>query len=248
VVLRDFEKSTSILSFVQCAPASGRSSRSAGAARRPPSGEQLQNPAGDNHTFAGREDVDVVRLHRRLILDLRNRHRGRSGQDLRQHAGARGGQVLHYDEGYPRCRPAASGASGSAARAHPRRPRWRRPGREDRFFVPGGRCGRRRWLLSLAAHAELVQDAPLCATRIRFVLIPCRYPWQERSFTWIAAPRCASVRSPGKGTATGAMRPARAARDCHHERPAFADKLLSAMRFECGGHIEKSAASSDSKE
>ncbi len=63
-------------------------------------GKQLQKPLGDDHVAVGRDDVDVVRLHPPLVVDLRDRHRGRPGKDLGQLAGVRGGEVLHQDESH----------------------------------------------------------------------------------------------------------------------------------------------------
>ena len=63
-------------------------------------GQQLQDPLRDDHVAVGRDDVDVVRLHPRLVLDLGDRHRGRPRQDLRQQAVVRRGQVLHQHEGH----------------------------------------------------------------------------------------------------------------------------------------------------
>ena len=60
--------------------------------------QELQRPADDDHALSGRDYVDVVRLDRRLVLNLHDRHCRRPRQDFRQGAGVRRGEVLHQDE------------------------------------------------------------------------------------------------------------------------------------------------------
>jgi hypothetical protein len=60
--------------------------------------QELQRPTDDDHAPVRRDYVDVVRLDRRLFVNLHDRHFRRPRQDFRQGAGVRGRQVLHQDE------------------------------------------------------------------------------------------------------------------------------------------------------
>ena len=63
--------------------------------------QELQHATGDDHAMAGRDYVDVIRLDRRLVLHLQDRHGGGPGENFRQGAGMRRGQMLHQDEAHP---------------------------------------------------------------------------------------------------------------------------------------------------
>ena len=64
-------------------------------------GEQMEYPVEYRHVLVGRNDIDTVRHHPSAILDLDHFHCGRTLQQLRHDAFARGIQVLHDHEGNP---------------------------------------------------------------------------------------------------------------------------------------------------
>lgn len=61
---------------------------------------ELQVAVGEHEILPRGDDVDVIRLHRRVIGDLHHRHRRGPVQDLRQHAVIGGRQMLDDDEGH----------------------------------------------------------------------------------------------------------------------------------------------------
>jgi hypothetical protein len=61
---------------------------------------QAQDALLDLHVRPGRDHVDTVGLHGHLIRDFGDRHAGRARQDLSEHTGVSGVEVLDQDEGH----------------------------------------------------------------------------------------------------------------------------------------------------